>query len=108
MALAVGFFIAEAPRAQEGYMEREDNVLRELLVEITGLLKDYPEALERRAAEIEGIGKDPELASKLVKGADAMRDSGNIYLSWAKHYAALSDGTSDASNEDDESDDFGV
>ena len=37
-----------------------------------------------------------------------MRDSGNIYLSWAKHYVALSDGTSDASNEDDESDDFGV
>jgi hypothetical protein len=37
-----------------------------------------------------------------------MRDSGNIYLSWARHYASLSDGTSDASNEDDESDDFGI
>jgi hypothetical protein len=89
-------------------MEGEDNVLRELLGEITALLKSYPECLERRAAEIERIGKDPELASKLVKGADAMRDSGNIYLSWARHYASLSDGTSDASNEDDESDDFGV
>ena len=89
-------------------MEREDNILRKLLGEITGLLKDYPLALERRAAEIERTGKDPELASKLVKGADAMRDSGNIYLSWAKHYAGLSEGTSDASNEDDESDDFGV
>jgi hypothetical protein len=89
-------------------MEGDDNVLRELLVEITRLLKNYPETLERRAAEIEQSGKDPELASKLVKGADAMRDSGNIYLSWAKHFVALSDGTSDASNEDDESDDFGV
>lgn len=89
-------------------MDGEDNVLRELLGEITALLKSYPESLERRAAEIERMGKDPELASKLVKGADAMRDSGNIYLSWARHYAALSDGTSDASNEDDESDDFGI
>lgn len=89
-------------------MESEDNVLKELLGEITVLLKTYPESLERRAAEIERSGKDPELASKLMKGADAMRDSGNIYLSWAKHFVALSDGTSDASSEDDESDDFGV
>lgn len=89
-------------------MESEDNTLRELLGEITALLKSYPDCLERRAAEIERSGKDPDLASKLIKGADAMRDSGNIYLSWAKHFVALSDGTSDASNEDDESDDFGV
>ena len=89
-------------------MEGEDNVLKELLGEIAALLKSYPESMERRAAEIERIGKDPELASKLIKGADAMRDSGNIYLSWARHYAALSDGTSDASDDDDESDDFGV
>ena len=89
-------------------MEGEDNVLKELLGEITALLKSYPQSLERRAAEIERGGKDPELASKLIKGADAMRDSGNIYLSWARHYASLSDGTSDASDDDDESDDFGV
>lgn len=88
-------------------METEDNILKELLGEITALLKDYPEALERRAAEIERSGKDPELAMKLIKGADAMRDSGNIYLSWARHYAGLSAGTSDAADEEDELD-FGV
>jgi len=88
-------------------MENEDNVISELLVEIATLLKNFPEALERRAASIEATGKDPELASKLEKGADAMRDSGNIYLTWARHYAALSEGTSDAADQEDEAD-FGV
>ena len=89
-------------------METEDNVLKELLGEIAARLKSYPESMERRAAEIERSAKDPVVAMKLVKGADAMRDSGNIYLSWARHYAALSDGTSDASDDNDESDDFGL
>ena len=88
-------------------METEDNVIRELLGEITALLKEFPAAVERRAAEVEQSGKDPELASKLTKGADAMRDSGNIYLSWARHYAALSEGTSDAADNEDEAD-FGT
>jgi hypothetical protein len=88
-------------------MESEDNVIRELLGEITMLMKRFPEALERRAADIEATGKDPELAGKLAKGADAMRDSGNIYLSWARHFAALSEGTSDATDEEDEAD-FGT
>ncbi|MEW6542537.1 MAG: hypothetical protein AB1411_02885 [Nitrospirota bacterium] len=88
-------------------MMNEDNILSELLNELTTLLKEFPEALERRAAVIQAGGKDPELAGKLVSGADAMRDSGNIYLSWARHYAALSKGTSDAADEEDEAD-FGT
>ncbi len=86
----------------------EDNIVGSLLVEISALLKQFPEALERRAAEIEMAGKDSELASKLAKGADAMRDSGNIYLSWARHFAALSAGNPDASVDEDESEDFDV
>jgi hypothetical protein len=88
-------------------METEDNVIKELLGEITALLKEFPAAVERRAVEVQQSGKDPELASKLTKGADAMRDSGNIYLSWARHYAALSEGTSDAADNEDEAD-FGT
>ena len=41
-------------------------------------------------------GKDPELAEKLIKAADTMRDSGNLYITWAKHYAALAEGNTDA------------
>jgi len=88
-------------------MSNEDNVIRELIGEITALMKRFPEVLERRAGDLMATGKDPELASKLEKGADAMRDSGNIYLTWARHYVALSEGTSDASDEEDEAD-FGT
>ncbi|MEE8493388.1 MAG: hypothetical protein V3S25_05030 [Nitrospirales bacterium] len=83
-------------------MNGEDNVLRGLLGEIATLMHSYPEALERRAGELIAEGKDTELAQKLMAGADAMRDSGNLYLTWGRHYAALSEGTSDASDATDE------
>ena len=69
-------------------MEQEDNVLDELLRDIAGLSHEYPKALERQCSRIHASGKDPELAEKLVKAADTMRDSGNLYLTWAKHFAA--------------------
>ena len=52
--------------------------------------------------------EDPELAEKLIKAADTMRDSGNLYLTWAKHFAALAEGNTDASSDEDETDDFGI
>ena len=89
-------------------MNEEDNVINELLGEIACLITQYPKALERRAAEIQTTGKDPELVEKLVKAADTMRDSGNLYLTWAKHYAALAEGNTDATSEEDETEDFDV
>ena len=89
-------------------MESEDNVLDELLSEIAGLINAYPKAIERRAAMIQATGKDPELVEKLVKAADTMRDSGNLYLTWAKHYAAMASGNTDASSDEDETEDFDV
>ena len=86
----------------------EDNVIEELLKEISGLITEYPKSIERRAAVIQATGKDPELVEKLVKAADTMRDSGNLYLTWAKHYAALAEGNTDASSDEDETEDFGV
>ncbi len=89
-------------------MKSEDNVLDELLREIAGLLNEYPRALERRAAMVQATGKDPELVEKLVKAAGTMRDSGNLYLTWAKHFADLAQGNSDASTDEDETEDFDV
>jgi hypothetical protein len=89
-------------------MESEDNVIGELLKEISGLIQQYPKAIERRAADIQAAGKDPDLVEKLVKAADTMRDSGNLYLTWAKHYAALAEGNTDASSDEDETEDFDV
>lgn len=83
------------------------NEPRELIAEISRMMKSFSEALERRAEEIHATGRDSELAGKLATGADAMRDSGNLYLTWARHYAALSEGTSDAADEEDEAD-FGT
>lgn len=89
-------------------MEPEDNVLNELLKEIAALIHEYPRVIERRAAVIQATGKDPELVEKLVKAADTMRDSGNLYLTWAKHYAALAEGNTDAATNEDETEDFDV
>ena len=89
-------------------MQNEDNVLDELLSEIASLLHEYPKAIEHRAAVIHATGKDPELVEKLVKAADTMRDSGNLYLTWAKHFAALAAGNTDASSDEDETEDFDV
>ena len=89
-------------------METEDNVIGELLQEISGLIHEYPKALERRAAEIHASGKDQDLAHTLVKAADTMRDSGNLYLTWAKHYASVAAGNTDATSDEDETQDFDV
>lgn len=89
-------------------MDSEDNTLDELLVDIAGLINQYPIAIERQAAIVHATGKDPELAEKLVKAADTMRDSGNLYLTWAKHYAAMAKGNTDASSDEDETDDFDI
>lgn len=89
-------------------MEHEDNTIDELLSEISGLITQYPKAIERQAAIIQGTGKDPELVDKLIKAADTMRDSGNLYLTWAKHYAAVAKGITDASSDEDETEDFDV
>ncbi|MFN3680955.1 MAG: hypothetical protein ACK4VP_02775 [Nitrospira sp.] len=89
-------------------MHDEDNVLDELLSEIGALLNEYPRAIERRAAVIQATGKDPELVEKLILAAQTMRDSGNLYLTWARHYAALAEGNTDASTDEDETEDFNV
>lgn len=86
----------------------EDNVLDELLHDIARLLQEYPKALERRAAALHAIGRDPELTEKLVKAADTMRDSGNLYLTWARHFAALAEGNTDAASDEDDTEDFDV
>ena len=57
---------------------------------------------------IHASGKDPEFVETLVKAADTMRDSGNLYLTWAKHYAALAAGKTDALSDEDETEDFDV
>ena len=65
--------------------------VRQLISEIAALITAVPPALKRCAADIAASGKDAELADKVLKGADVLRDSGDMYLTWALHYTALAE-----------------
>ena len=81
--------------------------LRELMGEINQSMTNFHDRLESRAQEMELMGGDPDVVKKLTIGADAMKDSANIYLSWARHYVALSEGgAAEAEEGEEDSDDF--
>jgi len=81
--------------------------LRELMDGIRDQMTQFHNKLESRAQEIELTGGDPDVVKKLTMGADAMKDSGNIYMSWARHYVALSEGgAAEAEEGEEDSDDF--
>lgn len=76
-------------------MDYEGDDIRQLIGEITALVTALPPAFERRAAKIDADGKDSDRIDKLIKAADVMRDSGHVYVTWARHYARLSEGTTE-------------
>lgn len=78
--------------------------LTQLIQEISQQMQALCEALGRRAEEIRNAGNEPEVAKKLAIGAGTMRDSGHLYLTWARHYASLAEGNPEASDEEDEAD----
>lgn len=81
--------------------------LRQIMNGISEHMRQFHEMLESRAQEMQLTGGDPEVAQKLTMGADAMKDSGNIYLSWARHYVGLSEGgAAEAEEGEEDSDDF--
>jgi hypothetical protein len=76
--------------------------VQQLISEIAVLVAALSQALEHRAVDLTASGKDGELVDKLLKGADVMRGSGNMYLAWARHYAGLPEDNSVAADETDE------
>jgi hypothetical protein len=83
------------------------NDLRQQVQTLTEQMENFHQALETKAREIELSGGDQEVVGKLLKGTDAMKDSANIYLSWARHYVNLSDGgASEADEGEEDSEDF--
>lgn len=71
--------------------------IQQSLIEVTRAIEHLNEAFERRADLLRQAG-DPQELHQWIKATHAMRDSGNIYLSWAKHYAR----SAGASSPDDE------
>ena len=81
--------------------------LRELMNGVSNQMTEFNKRLESRAQEMQIAGGDPDVIRKLELGAGAMKDSGNIYLSWARHYVALSEGgAAEAEEGEEDSDDF--
>ena len=81
--------------------------LREQMVTLTNQMTHFHKSLEVKAQDMEMSGGDSEVVGKLINGADAMKDSANIYLSWARHYVNLSEGgASEADEGEEDSADF--
>ena len=80
---------------------------RQLVQEISRSMSQFHDRLKSRAQELELLGGDTDTVKKLTIGADSMNDSANLYLSWARHYVALSEGgASEADEGEEDSDDF--
>jgi len=60
--------------------------IEQSITEIARAIENLNRAFEKRAEDLKKGGDAPAL-HQWTKAAYAMRDSGNIYLSWAKHYA---------------------
>lgn len=65
--------------------------IQQSLIEVARAIERLNEAFEKRADLLSQAG-DPQELHQWVKATHAMRDSGNIYLSWAKHYARSAGG----------------
>jgi hypothetical protein len=76
--------------------------VRQLVGEMAVLMATLSPALKRRALDLAAHGKDEELIATLMKGADVLRDSGYMYLTWARHYAELAEGQTKVTEETDE------
>lgn len=95
--------------SREALMEGPDclaaygTTVRQLIDQKATLMGRLASALTRRAEGFAANGNDRELVSKLLKKATVIRDSGYMYLTWARHYAALADDQGKGAEETDES-----
>lgn len=76
--------------------------IQQSILEVVRAIENLNRAFVKRADDLQKLGNANEL-QQWTKAAQAMRDSGNIYLAWAKHYAR-STGVKMAPEESEESD----
>ncbi len=67
---------------------------------VTRAIEILNRAFDSHATDLKQAG-DADRLQQWMKACQAMRDSGNIYISWAQHYARLSDPTASSEEEDD-------
>ena len=75
-----------------------NNEIRQSIQEVGEAMSRVNQAFQNYAEELKASGKDPAEIKQVAKNADTLRDSGHIYMSWARHYAGL--GGDEAPTED--------
>jgi hypothetical protein len=79
--------------------------IQQSLAEIARAMENLNRAFEKRLEDLQKLGDaDADALQQWLKATQAMRDSGNIYLTWAKHYARSA--SVNAAEDDPEDTDF--
>lgn len=76
-----------------------ENEVWQLIGEMATLMAALAPAMKRRAADLAAGGNGCEVVDKLLKGAEVMQGSGHMYLTWARHYASLSENSVEEAEE---------
>jgi hypothetical protein len=63
--------------------------IRRSVQEVAQAMAHVNQAFRDYVEELKVVGKDPSEIRQVAKNADTLRDSGHIYLSWARHYAGI-------------------
>ena len=66
-----------------------NEAIRRSIQEVGEAMIGVNHAFQEYADELSLAGKDPAEIQQILKNADTLRDSGNIYMSWARHYAGM-------------------
>lgn len=66
-----------------------NNEIRQSIQEVGEAMSRVNQAFQNYVEELKVSGKDPTEIRQVVKNADTLRDSGHIYMSWARHYAGI-------------------
>jgi len=72
--------------------------IRRSIQEVAEAMAHVNKAFKDYMGQLEVVGKDPTEIRQVAKNADTLKDSGNIYMSWARHYAGI--GGDEGSTED--------
>lgn len=63
--------------------------IRRSIQEVAEAMAHVNRAFQDYVQELNRLSKDPSEIEKIVKNADTLKDSGHIYMSWARHYAGI-------------------
>jgi len=71
------------------------------ILEVTQAIENLNRVFEKRADELRKAG-DADGLQQWMNACYAMRDSGQIYITWARHYAKLSEAAGSSETDEDE------